>query len=231
MPTVLLADDDPTVVAVLVDYLRHENIAAVTANNGAEAQQILHSHNIDVAVLDIMMGSPSGLDICAALRQDARTQHIPIILLTALDEELDRIAGFEVGADDYVTKPFSPREMLLRIQALLRRTAAPRDGGLFALSSADLTLDPAARTLHRGETSVPMTAREYDLLYFLLRHPRQAFSRTDLLQRVWGWSFGDESTVTVHVRRIREKVEPFPSKPQRLVTVWGSGYRWDEDVR
>ncbi len=230
MPTVLVADDDPTVVAVLSDYLRHEQLTPITANSGAAALDILQTQVIDLAVLDIMMGVPDGLAVCAELRQNPRTKNIPIILLTALDEELDKIAGFEVGADDYVTKPFSPKEMLLRIQALLRRSSLGKSVESAKLRSVDLCLDPAARTLHCGGDLVPLTGREHDLLYFFLGHPRQAFSRTALLQQVWGWSFGDESTVTVHVRRLREKIEPEPSRPQRLVTVWGSGYRWDEDV-
>jgi DNA-binding response OmpR family regulator len=149
-------------------------------------------------------------------------------MLTALGEELDRIAGFETGADDYVAKPFSPRELVLRVQALLRRSAArdgtpasarPRDG--------DLEVDPAARQAWRSGRPLHLTVRELDLLLFWLTHPGEVFSRDELMHRVWGWSFGDESTVTVHVRRLREKVEPAPSAPVRLVTVWGAGYRWD----
>ncbi|MGL5859489.1 MAG: response regulator transcription factor [Angustibacter sp.] len=249
MPTVLVADDDPTVSRVLRDYLRQAGITPVAAADGAAALAIVRERVIDAAVLDVMMGPPDGLQVCRLLRADPLTAAMPIMLLTALGEELDRIAGFETGADDYVTKPFSPREVLLRVQALLRRRAAavldagsPASGGLAGASgglagasgglarprirSGDLIVDLAARAATRAGTLLSLTTREYDLLAFLVQHPGHVFSREVLMHRVWGWSFGDASTVTVHVRRLREKVEADPSAPARLVTVWGAGYRW-----
>jgi DNA-binding response OmpR family regulator len=227
VPTVLIADDDPTVTQVLSDYLRRASITPVPVADGAAALAAVREGTIDVAVLDVMMGPPDGLEVCRRLRADPITAAMPIILLTALGDELDRIAGFETGADDYVSKPFSPREVLLRVQALLRR-AGPEAGPAPArISSGDLDVDTAARTVTRAGEPLQLTTREHDLLAFFVRHPGQVFSREVLMHRVWGWSFGDESTVTVHVRRVREKVEVDPSSPTRLVTVWGSGYRWD----
>lgn len=224
----LVADDDPTVSQVLCDYLRRAGITPVTAVDGSAALAVVRSAQIDAAVLDVMMGPPDGLEVCRRLRADPLTSLLPIILLTALGDEMDRIAGFETGADDYVTKPFSPRELLLRVQALLRRAAPDAGSGGSTLTSGDLVVDTAARVVTRGGERLQLTTRELDLLAFLVEHPGQVFSREVLMHRVWGWSFGDDSTVTVHVRRLREKVEDNPSSPVRLVTVWGAGYRWDE---
>ena len=224
----LVADDDPTVSQVLCDYLRRAGITPVTAVDGAGALDVVRSQQVDAAVLDVMMGPPDGLEVCRRLRADPLTSLLPIILLTALGDEIDRIAGFETGADDYVTKPFSPRELLLRVQALLRRSTQDAGVAGTTLTSGDLVVDTAARTVSRAGERLQLTTRELDLLAFLLEHPGQVFSREVLMHRVWGWSFGDDSTVTVHVRRLREKVEDDPSSPSRLVTVWGAGYRWDE---
>jgi DNA-binding response OmpR family regulator len=153
---------------------------------------------------------------------------LPVIMLTARGEETDRVLGLELGADDYVTKPFSPRELVLRVTAVLRRAQRPLAAdGRAVLSDGDLTVDTAAHEASLAGRPLVLTAREYDLLAYLLRHPRQAFSREQLLEQVWGWSFGDVSTVTVHVRRLREKVEIDPANPRRLVTVWGVGYRYE----
>jgi DNA-binding response OmpR family regulator len=229
VPTVLVADDDPTVSQVLCDYLRRAGITPVTATDGAGALAAVRAEGgVDLAVLDVMMGPPDGLEVCRRLRADPLTAGLPIIVLTALGDELDRIAGFETGADDYVTKPFSPRELVLRVQAMLRRSGS----GVTTSALDDVTVgavraDLAGRQAWVDDVAVALTARELDLLAFFLQHPGQVFSREVLMHRVWGWSFGDESTVTVHVRRLREKVEADPSKPARLVTVWGAGYRWD----
>ena len=226
----LVADDDPTVSQVLCDYLRRAGITPLTATDGAGALDVVRGDEpVDAAVLDVMMGPPDGLEVCRRLRSDPLTATMPIILLTALGEELDRIAGFETGADDYVTKPFSPRKLLLRVQALLRRAAPEPRTARGRLTSGDLEVDTAARTVTRAGEPLQLTHRELDLLVFFLEHPGQVFSREVLMHRVWGWSFGDESTVTVHVRRLREKVEADPSSPARLATVWGSGYRWDDE--
>jgi DNA-binding response OmpR family regulator len=228
VPTVLVADDDPTVSQVVCDYLRRAGITPLAATDGAAALAIVREEQVDAAVLDVMMGPPDGLEVCRRLRADPITATLPIIVLTALGDELDRIAGFETGADDYVTKPFSPRELLLRVQALLRRSATSTPATGSRLTSGDLVVDTSARLATKGGRPLQLTARELDLLAFLLEHPGQVFTREVLMHRVWGWSFGDESTVTVHVRRLREKVEDEPSSPRRLVTVWGLGYRWDE---
>lgn len=234
MPTVLVADDDPTVRQVLSDYLRRAGLDVVAVSDG-EAALTAVSRGVDAAVLDVMMGPPDGLEVCRRLRTDPSTAHLPVIVLTALGDELDRIAGFETGADDYVAKPFSPRELVLRVQSVLRRSAPVEQVGAASADEnadhhrrdGDLDLDPVARRAWRAGVPLHLTARELDLLLFWLEHPGQVFSRDELMRRVWGWSFGDESTVTVHVRRLREKVEPDPSTPTRLVTVWGAGYRWD----
>ena len=169
-----------------------------------------------------MLPGIDGLEVCRRLRADG---DVPVIMLTALGEETDRVVGLELGADDYVTKPFSPRELALRVDSVLRRaSAAPAPQRLV---DGDLVVDAARARGHRDGEVLALTGREFDLLRFLLAHPGTAYSREDLLQQVWGWSFGDQSTVTVHVRRLREKVERDPTRPVRLCTVWGVGYRWE----
>lgn len=227
MPAVLIADDDPTVSQVLCEYLRRAEISPIAVFSGEAALTAVQDNRPDLAILDVMMGPPDGLEVCRQLRADPLTADMPIILLTAMGEELDRIAGFERGADDYVTKPFSPREIILRVEALLRRSQIARSSPSKVLRSGELLLDPSARLVTKAAMPLPLTTREYDLLSFLIQHAGQVFSREVLMRRVWGWTFGDESTVTVHVRRLREKIEDQPSAPTQLVTVWGSGYRWD----
>ncbi len=174
-----------------------------------------------------MMPGIDGLEVCRRIRR--QLPDLPVVMLTALGEEADRVLGLEVGADDYVTKPFSPRELVLRIRSVLRRTAAhPTAPTVSAkLIDATLTVDSARRVATLGGAPLSLTAREIDLLIFFMRHPGRAWSRTDLLDKVWGWQFGDQSTVTVHVRRLREKIEDDPADPQRIRTVWGVGYRYD----
>jgi DNA-binding response OmpR family regulator len=174
-----------------------------------------------------MLPGIDGLEVCRRLR---RSSAVPVVMLTALGEEENRIAGLQLGADDYVTKPFSPRELALRVSSVLRRTtAAPVLGDLADgdLADGDLRLEVAARRATRGGSDLSLTAREFDLLVFFLSHPGMVFTREQLLERVWGWDFGDRSTVTVHVRRLREKIEATPAKPTRIATVWGVGYRYD----
>jgi DNA-binding response OmpR family regulator len=180
----------------------------------------------------VMMPGIDGLEVCRRLR-DVRGEQalLPVIMLTALGEESDRVLGLETGADDYVTKPFSPRELALRVQAVLRRGPAPRAGTAVSppLRSGRIEVDMAARRARRDGRELSLTVREFDLLAFFMTHPGQAFTRAELMKRVWGWSFGDQSTVTVHVRRIRDKVEEEPSSPLLLRTVRGIGYCWDAD--
>jgi DNA-binding response OmpR family regulator len=222
---VLVVDDDPTVSDVVRRYLEQAGYRVRLAADGLAALAAVAAETPDLVVLDLMLGGIDGLEVCRRLRR----QHpdLPVVMLTALGEEADRVVGLEVGADDYVTKPFSPRELVLRVRSVLRRTAPKEPGGPTVLRDGDLVADTGRRIAELGGKPLALTVREFDLLEFLLRHPAQAWSRTQLLERVWGWQFGDQSTVTVHVRRLREKIEADPAAPKRLLTVWGVGYRYE----
>ncbi len=219
--SVLIADDDAVVVDVVRRYLERDGFDVVTACSGTEALHVLRSVPIAVAVLDVMMPAPDGLAVCRDLRTGGRPDP-PVILLTALGEEEDRIRGLEVGADDYVTKPFSPRELALRVAAVLRR-AGPR-AAAEPIVRDGLRADRESGTVDLGGSTVSLTAREFDLLDHFLRNPGTVYSRDELLAVVWGWTFGDQSTVTVHVKRLRDKL----GRAHRIETVWGRGYRWRE---
>ncbi len=222
---VLVVDDDPTVREVVVSYLRAAGHDVREAIDGASALDAVREEPADLIVLDLMMPGLDGLEVARRLRV---TSDVPIVLLTALGSEQDRVVGLEIGADDYVTKPFSPRELVLRVDSILRRASGSLDTSTPpVLTDGDLVVDRARRLVTKGGQETALTVREFDLLAFLVSRPGIAFSRDDLLQQVWGWSFGDQSTVTVHVRRLREKVEPDPTNPVRLRTVWGVGYRWE----
>ncbi|NJC72035.1 response regulator transcription factor [Planosporangium thailandense] len=224
LETVLVVDDDLTVRDVVRRYLERAGHRVLVAGDGEEALRLIDSGRPDLVVLDIMLPGVDGVEVC---RRTRRWSSVPIVMLTALGEESDRVLGLQLGADDYVTKPFSPRELALRVESVLRRTrgAAPVAAG--DLVDGDLRVDTAARVATRGGERLALTLREFDLLAFLMANPGAAFSRADLLDRVWGWSFGDRSTVTVHVRRLREKIEDDPARPVRIATVWGVGYRYD----
>jgi DNA-binding response OmpR family regulator len=229
--SVLVVDDDPTVSDVVRRYLERAGYAVSLAGDGHGALASYRSARPDLVVLDLMLPGLDGLEVCRQMR--AGGSSVPIIMLTALGEESDRVLGLQLGADDYVTKPFSPRELVLRVQSVLRRAAGPepdpnskpdqdpvrRDG--------DLMIDTARRVATRGGVELALTVREFDLLAYLIMHPGKAFKRAELLEAVWGWTFGDQSTVTVHVRRLREKIETDPANPTRIVTVWGVGYRFE----
>ena len=222
---ILVVDDDPTVGEVVARYLEHAGYAVTVVADGQVALDKALADPPDLVVLDLMLPGLDGLEVFRRLR--ARFP-VPVVMLTALGDESDRLVGLELGADDYVTKPVSPRELVLRVQSVLRRSNAvlpPSRGGV--LRDGDLVVDVSAHEATRGGQPLGLTLREYDLLVFLLQHPREAFSREELLKRVWGWEYADHSTVTVHVRRLREKVEPDPRRPSRVVTVFGIGYRWD----
>ncbi|MGH9025712.1 MAG: response regulator [Acidimicrobiia bacterium] len=223
---ILVVEDDPNVAEVVSRYLEREGYDVEHLSDGREALAHAGTALPDLVVLDLMLPGLNGLEVCRRLRSIAA---VPVVMLTARSDEEDRIAGLELGADDYVAKPFSPRELTARVKAVLRRAQLPLGGpepvGL--IKAGDLEVDLAAREIRQHGAPVTLTAREFDLLAFLARHPRQAFGRDELLERVWGYSYGDTSTVTVHMRRLREKVEADPSKPKRLVTVWGVGYRFD----
>ena len=221
---VLIADDDAVVRDVVRRYLERDGLEVRVAGDGNEALRILGSEPIDVAVLDVMMPGPSGLSLCRTLRQGG-DYTVPVILLTALGEEDDRIAGLEAGADDYLTKPFSPRELALRVRSVLRRAPAPASTVPLEINVGDLKVSTAARSVTVGGQPVGLTNREFDLLLFFLTHTDTVFSREDLLQRVWNWDFGDLSTVTVHVKRLRSKL----GDHHRVQTVWGRGYLWRGD--
>ena len=222
---VLIADDDAVVRDVVRRYLERDGLEVRVAGDGNEALRVLGTERIDVAVLDVMMPGPNGLSLCRSLRQGrdgAPDSSVPVIRLTALGEEDDRIAGLEAGADDYLTKPFSPRELALRVRSVLRRAPAPAGAVPLEITVGDLTVSTAARSVTVAGQPVGLTNREFDLLLFFLTHTDTVFSREDLLKNVWNWDFGDLSTVTVHVKRLRSKL----GEHHRIQTVWGRGYLW-----
>jgi DNA-binding response OmpR family regulator len=220
---ILLVEDEQIIAGVVRDYLLQAGFQVDLASDGFTALDLAGTRHPDLIILDRMIPGLDGVEVCRRLRKSTT---VPVIMLTALGTEDDRILGLEVGADDYITKPFSPRELVLRVKSVLRRSLqefSPEP----AVDLAGFELNPAARTVtHRG-IPLSLTAREFDLLAFLLRWPNQAFSRQELIKAVWGWDFGDLSTVTVHVRRLREKTEEDPKHPVLLKTVWGVGYRLD----
>ena len=228
---VLVVDDDLTIAGVVGDYLQDAGLETRHAADGQSALSLAREWSPDIVVLDLMLPGIDGLEVCQRLRAEREGQPpVPVIMLTALGEEGDRVAGLETGADDYVTKPFSPRELTLRIQAVLRRTAAQRDTPPPPpFRAGSFEVDIAARRIKQNDHELALTVREFDLLAFFITHSGQAFTRPQLLEQVWGWSFGDLSTVTVCVRRLREKLEENPTSPAHLQTVWGVGYRWETE--
>jgi DNA-binding response OmpR family regulator len=220
----MVVDDDDAVASVVVSYLHRAGHATRRVADGAEALDAVTARQPDLMVLDVMLPGLDGLEVCRRVR--ASWPQLPVVMLTALAEPDDRIAGLELGADDYVTKPFSPRELVLRVESVLRRSGdAPQPVPSRVLTAGSLRVDVAARRATRDGAELALTVREFDLLTFLMSHPGQAFTREQLMREVWGWAFGDQSTVTVHVRRVREKVEPDPTNPTLIQTVWGVGYR------
>jgi DNA-binding response OmpR family regulator len=225
-PTVLVVDDEPSISEVVSIYLRRAGYQVVVAQDGQQALQVLEKEPPDLVVLDLMLPKVDGLEITRRLRAQGDT---PIIMLTARREEADRIAGLEMGADDYVVKPFSPQELVSRVKAVLRRTRGSTPGvAERPLVFDDLRIDPKTRLVEVNGEEKTLTAKEFDLLWVLARHPRQVFNRDQLLDLVWGLTeYVDPSTVTVHVRRLREKIEPDPSNPRHIQTVWGVGYKFE----
>lgn len=223
MKTVLVVDDEPIVREVVVRYLEREGYRTLEAGDGDAARDALARTSPDLVVLDVMLpGTDGGLELCRWIRS---TSQLPVIMLTARGEEADRIVGLELGADDYVTKPFSPRELAARVKSVLRRSDR-LDVSADRLEFGDVELERATREVRKAGIELRLTAKEFDLLWFLASHPRRVFSRDQLMTRVWGYTAAlDTGTVTVHVRRLREKVEDDPSEPRYLETVWGIGYR------
>ena len=223
---VLVVEDDATVAEVVVRYLEREGFEVESVGDGNQALERAGSSLPDLVVLDLMLPGLDGLEVCRRLRAVAP---IPVIMLTARGEESDRVLGLELGADDYVSKPFSPRELTARVKSVLRRAQGPLSpiDASGVLTVGDLEVDLAAREVRRHGEVVTLTTREFELLVFLVRHPRRVFRREELLEHVWGYTYGDTSTVTVHIRRLREKIEPDPSAPRIIQTVWGAGYRLD----
>ena len=224
MQTVLVVDDEPIVRDVVVRYLERDGFQTLTASDGEVAMALIEEREPSLVVLDVMLPGTDGLSLCRWIRGRSS---LPVILLTARGEEADRIVGLELGADDYVTKPFSPRELAARVRSVLRRA----DGGSpqrETLAFGEIELDGVSREVRRAGSLIQLTAKEFELLSFLASHPRHVFSRDQLMARVWGYEAAvDTGTVTVHVRRLREKVETDPSHPRHLHTVWGVGYRLD----
>ena len=223
---VLVVDDEPTVREVVVGYLRRDGHDVSEAPDGTRALELLDAEPPDLVVLDMMLPGVNGLDV---LRRVRAVSDIPVIMLTARAEEADRVSGLELGADDYVVKPFSPRELAARVNGVLRRTNGRQTAAPAPLVFDDLTIDTLSReVVHAGET-IEMTPKEFDVLAFLAASPRQVFSRAQLLESVWQSSpdWQDPATVTVHVRRIRNKIEADPENPRWISTVWGVGYRFD----
>jgi DNA-binding response OmpR family regulator len=221
---ILVIEDEPTVAEVVDRYLRRDGYDVSVVHHGSLAMEAYDRIQPDLVVLDLMLPGVDGIEICRRIRSSART---PVIMLTARADEVDKLVGLEIGADDYMTKPFSPRELAARVKAVLRRaSAAPMDGEALRFNS--LRINGRTRTVEDDRGAITLTAREFDLLFFLARHPAQVFTREQLLDNVWDFEFpGDASTVTVHMRRLRAKLEVDPSRPRHLKTVWGVGYKFE----
>ena len=226
MTLITIVEDEPSISEVISLYLKRAGYEVQLFADGLLAQEAL-SHQIpDLVILDVMLPGMDGFALTRSLRDRSE---VPIILLTSRREESDRIAGLELGADDYVVKPFSPQELVSRVRAVLRRSSKDEKSATDApVTFPDLSLDPQTRLVVVRGQEIPLTAKEFDMLYHLARHPRQVFSRDQLLESIWGLSeYIDPSTVTVHIRRLREKIETDPSNPAHLQTVWGVGYKFE----
>ncbi|MEU6128245.1 response regulator transcription factor [Saccharopolyspora sp. NPDC047091] len=222
---VLVVEDDHTVAQVISDYLQRADYSPVVVSDGVVGLELAHQMAPDLVILDVMLPGLNGIQVLQQLR--TRSQ-VPVIMLTSLGAEDDRLRGLGAGADDYLTKPFSPRELVMRVQAVLRRTTTmPLNPANSVVRVGDLEVDRAARVVSKAGRKLTMTNKEFELLVFLLDNPGRVFRRDELLREVWSYDFGDASTVTVHVRRLRAKTEDDPARPTALVTVWGVGYRFD----
>ena len=225
MTQVLVVDDEPMIREIVVRYLERDGFATLEAADGDRARELVERESPDLVVLDLMLPGTDGLELCRWIRSRSS---LPVIMLTARGEESDRIVGLELGADDYVTKPFSPRELAARVRTVLRRAELDLVTNE-RLAFDGLVIDSSSREVTRRDEPIRLTAREFDLLWFMASHPRRVFAREQLMRRVWGYSSAvDTGTVTVHMRRLREKIEEDPARPRYLETVWGVGYRFSE---
>lgn len=226
MTLIAIVEDEPNISEVVSLYLKRADFEVACYMDGLSAQDAFKRQMPDLIVLDIMLPGIDGFKLMRSLRDRS---DVPIILLTSRREESDRVAGLELGADDYVVKPFSPQELVSRVRAVLRRSRTAPDPVVdTSITVGDLTIDPQTRLIRLGPQEIALTAKEFDLLYHLARHPRQVFTRDQLLENIWGLSeYIDPGTVTVHIHRLREKIEKDPTNPTRLVTVWGIGYKFE----
>jgi DNA-binding response OmpR family regulator len=225
--SILIVEDETSIAEVVSLYLKRAGFQVQVAPDGKKAMSLFEQQPPDFIILDLMLPEVDGLALTRWLRDRS---DVPIIMLTARREEADRIAGLEMGADDYVVKPFSPQELVSRVRAVMRRQGREQadEGNDRVLSFHDLSIDPRSRTVKVSDSEVELTAKEFDMLFLLMRHPKQVFTRDQLLERVWGGAqYIDPGTVTVHVRRLREKIELDASKPAKLLTVWGVGYKFE----
>jgi two-component system response regulator ResD len=224
----LVVEDAANLREVIAQYLTLDGFEVLQAGDGAEALRLLAGQPVDLMVLDLMLPGVDGWEVCKQVR--ARSA-VPIVMLTARGDEADKLAGFRLGADDYITKPFSPRELMARVRAIMRRVEATQAPAMVlegTLRFGALAIQPRLRTVHLNDAPIELTAKEFDLLHFLARHPAQVFTRQQLLDQVWDIGYyGDASTVTVHIRRLREKVELDPARPRHLKTVWSVGYKFE----
>jgi two-component system response regulator ResD len=222
---ILVVEDEPMVAEVVERYLRRDGYTVDIAHDGVTALSAFEEFQPDLVVLDVMLPGVDGLEVCKRVRARSET---PIIMLTARSEEIDKLIGLEIGADDYVTKPFSPRELAARVKTVLRRAGRRTGTSGDSIRFGDLTINGLTREVKDARGPIALTAREFDLLHYLASHPGQVFTRDQLLDAVWDFEFpGDDTTVTVHMRRLRAKVEPDPSRPRHLKTVWGVGYKFE----
>ena len=227
---IAIVDDEPDITALLANYLQSQGYRVTALHNGRALMALMTVDAPALVLLDLGLPGEDGFSIARQLREHWRCG---LVIVTGRGDAVDKVVGLEVGADDYVTKPFSPRELVLRIRSVLRRASgsvAPHHLPVL-LRDGDLVADTGRRVAHLGERQLSLTVREFDLLAFLLANPARAFTRAELLDKVWGWRIGDQSTVTVHVRRLREKIEPDPAVPTRIHTVWGVGYRYEPATR
>ena len=242
-PTIFIVDDEPTLRDVVRRYLERDGYAVLEAETGPEALDILADEKVDLILLDIMLPGIDGFSLMRSLRDQSNygplrvDGNVPVIMLTSRGAETDRILGFELGVDDYVIKPFSPRELVARVKAVLRRVQGASESSSEAKDEDqaivfdNLRIDPLRRTVVAHDNNVTLTAKEFDLLWLLAQNPQHVFTREQLLDKVWGYEFyGGESTVTVHIRRLREKIEVDPSNPMLIQTVWGMGYKFEPDA-